>query len=276
MTWDSLGRYGRSFVAGGPSVTEIGQVAGGTAQTPIRAYAGLDSAGGCRGPGPPGRRRPRTGRRVLALRAGGRDHHRLRVDRPGVAGHAGVPDRRRHRDRHDAVLLPAVVAVVPGGPGPRPRRRPGAVRRRLRPLVGPARRTPARACSSAGRASARSARRPRSAGSSTCATGRPARCSPARRTSTTLYREFVDDRDAGSTEVAPVFRGGRTVRFVTDPGEPVPPAGEPVDRLARALHAAPVGPGGVVEHRPDPASGRTGWRSRAGATSSTRCAGSRS
>ncbi len=167
VTWDSLGRYGRSFVAGGPSVTEIGQVAGGTAQTPIRTYAGLDSAARRRGTGPPGRRRPRTGRRVLALGAGGRDHHRLRVDRPGLTGHAGVPDRGRHRDRDDAVLLPAVVAVVPGGPGPRTRRRPGAVRRRLRPLVGACRRTPVRACSSAGRASVRSARRPRSAGSST-------------------------------------------------------------------------------------------------------------
>ena len=81
VTWDSLGRYGRSFVAGGPSATEIGQVAGGTAQTPIRTYAGLDSAAGVEDRAAPRRRRPRTGRRVLAVRAGGRDHHRLRVDR---------------------------------------------------------------------------------------------------------------------------------------------------------------------------------------------------
>ena len=38
---------------------------------------------------------------------------------------------------------------------------------------------------------------------------------------------FVDDRDPGSTEVAPVFRDGRTVRFSTDPDQPVPPVGEP-------------------------------------------------
>ena len=42
-----------------------------------------------------------------------------------------------------------------------------------------------------------------------------------------LYRSFVDERDAGSTEVDPVFRAGRTVRFLTDPGEPVPPVGSP-------------------------------------------------
>ena len=46
ITWDSLGRYGRSFVAGGPSATRIAEVSGGTAQTPIRTYAGLDSAAG--------------------------------------------------------------------------------------------------------------------------------------------------------------------------------------------------------------------------------------
>ena len=42
-----------------------------------------------------------------------------------------------------------------------------------------------------------------------------------------LYRSFVDDRDPGSTEVSPVFRDGRTVRFVTEADEPVPPVGKP-------------------------------------------------
>ena len=91
-----------------------------------------------RGPGAPRRRRPRAGRRLLAVRAGGGDDDRLRVDRSRLPGRAGVPDRRRQRDGDDAVLLPSVVAVLPGGPGPRPGCRPGAVRRRLRPLVGPA------------------------------------------------------------------------------------------------------------------------------------------
>ncbi|HEY0217946.1 MAG TPA: alpha/beta-hydrolase family protein [Cellulomonas sp.] len=44
--WASLGRQGRTFVAGGPSVEEIEDVTGTTdAVEPIRAYAGLDSAG---------------------------------------------------------------------------------------------------------------------------------------------------------------------------------------------------------------------------------------
>jgi uncharacterized membrane protein len=38
-----------------------------------------------------------------------------------------------------------------------------------------------------------------------------------------LYREFVDGRDEGSREVEPIFRGGRTVRFVNAPIEEAPP-----------------------------------------------------
>lgn len=43
-TWDSLGREGRTFVAGGPSAGEITAVTGRDAQTPIRVYAGRESA----------------------------------------------------------------------------------------------------------------------------------------------------------------------------------------------------------------------------------------
>lgn len=52
VTWDSLGRQGRTFVAGGPTVAQIdtvaGPVTGATAVEPIRVYAGLDSAGTAR------------------------------------------------------------------------------------------------------------------------------------------------------------------------------------------------------------------------------------
>ncbi|WP_175399913.1 alpha/beta hydrolase [Tsukamurella pseudospumae] len=42
--WDSLGREGRTFVAGGPSAERIAQVLGAPAKTPIRVYAGRVSA----------------------------------------------------------------------------------------------------------------------------------------------------------------------------------------------------------------------------------------
>jgi uncharacterized membrane protein len=39
----------------------------------------------------------------------------------------------------------------------------------------------------------------------------------------TLYREFTDHRDAGTPEVLPVYKGGRTVRFTGDPADDIPP-----------------------------------------------------
>jgi uncharacterized membrane protein len=43
VTWESLGHQGRIFVAGGPSVDELGAFNGAKAVAPIRAYAGLNS-----------------------------------------------------------------------------------------------------------------------------------------------------------------------------------------------------------------------------------------
>jgi uncharacterized membrane protein len=42
-----------------------------------------------------------------------------------------------------------------------------------------------------------------------------------------LYRSFVDDRDPGSPEVVPVYRGGRTIRFTDRPRDEPTPVGEP-------------------------------------------------
>ncbi|HEX7321617.1 MAG TPA: alpha/beta-hydrolase family protein [Mycobacterium sp.] len=45
VPWDTLGRQGRSFVAGGPRADELTRVNGRPAKEPIRVYAGLHSAG---------------------------------------------------------------------------------------------------------------------------------------------------------------------------------------------------------------------------------------
>jgi uncharacterized membrane protein len=45
----------------------------------------------------------------------------------------------------------------------------------------------------------------------------------------TLYREFTDDRDAGSLEVEPVYKGGRAVRFTNDVAAGVEPVLVPWD-----------------------------------------------
>lgn len=44
QAWDTLGREGRTFVAGGPSAQQISAVTGAPALTPIRVYAGRTSA----------------------------------------------------------------------------------------------------------------------------------------------------------------------------------------------------------------------------------------
>lgn len=43
----------------------------------------------------------------------------------------------------------------------------------------------------------------------------------------TLFREFNDRCDAGSPEVQPVYKAGRTVRFANDPTAGIPPADRP-------------------------------------------------
>ena len=45
ITWDSLGRQGRAFVTGAPTVEELTRFAGRPGAEPIRVYAGLNSAG---------------------------------------------------------------------------------------------------------------------------------------------------------------------------------------------------------------------------------------
>ncbi len=48
ISWESLGRQGRIFVANGPTTQELAAFNGSPATAPIRAYAGLASAGGYR------------------------------------------------------------------------------------------------------------------------------------------------------------------------------------------------------------------------------------
>lgn len=48
VPWGTLGRYGRSFVAGGPTTEQIAAVTGREAVEPIRVYAGVESAGTAR------------------------------------------------------------------------------------------------------------------------------------------------------------------------------------------------------------------------------------
>ncbi len=55
-----------------------------------------------------------------------------------------------------------------------------------------------------------------------------------------LYRSFLDDRDPGSPEIEPVYRGGETVRFSLDPAAGEAPGAAPWDgtRILYLQHAS--------------------------------------
>jgi uncharacterized membrane protein len=56
----------------------------------------------------------------------------------------------------------------------------------------------------------------------------------------TLFTEFREQRDVGSLERLPVYRGGRTVRFTNDAQAEIPPTGQPWDgtRVLYLMHAS--------------------------------------
>ncbi len=226
ISWDSLGRYGRSFVAGGPSATRIAEVAGGTAQTPIRTYAGLDSAAGV------------EDRARLAVddleRAGGFSRSVLVVATTTGSGwiDPASPDALEYLTGGDSATVTMQYSYLPSWLSylvDQDRARDAgrelfdAVYARwsdLPPDARPRLFVSGESLGSFGAEAAFSGEfdlRNRTSGA--LMAGPP--------NFNVLYRSFVDDRDPGSTEVSPVFRDGRTVRFSTEADQPVPPVGQP-------------------------------------------------
>jgi uncharacterized membrane protein len=226
ISWDSLGRYGRSYVAGGPSATQIAAVSGGTAQTPVRTYAGLDSA-------PDVEVRARLAVDDLE-RAGGFSRSVLVVATTTGSGwiDPASPDALEYLTGGDAATVTMQYSYLPSWLSylvDQDRARDAgrelfdAVYARWSDLPADARPRLFISGESLGSFGAEAAfsgefdLRNRTSGA--LLAGPP--------NFNVLYRGFVDDRDPGSTEVSPIFRDGRTVRFSTDPDVPVPPAGEP-------------------------------------------------
>jgi len=226
ITWDSLGRYGRSFVAGGPSATRIAEVSGGTAQTPIRTYAGLDSASGV------------EDRARLAVddleRAGGFSRSVLVVATTTGSGwiDPASPDALEYLTGGDSATVTMQYSYLPSWLSylvDQDRARDAgrelfdAVYARWSDLPPDARPRLFVSGESLGSFGAEAAfsgefdMRNRTSGA--LMAGPP--------NFNVLYRNFVDHRDPGSTEVSPVFRDGRTVRFSTGADQPVPPVGQP-------------------------------------------------
>jgi uncharacterized membrane protein len=223
MSWDSLGRQGRNFAGGGPTVEELSAWSGSPATEPVRAYAGTLAAEDV------------EERAELAVedleRAGGFDRANLLVATTTGSGWLApwAVDSFEYLTGGDSAIvgmqysyLPSWLSYLVDQERAREAGRElfDAVYERWSGL--PADDRPklfvfGLSLGSFGGETAFSGEfdlRNRTAGA--LFAGPP--------NFNLLYREFTDGRDPGSREVEPVYRDGRTVRFTNDVAAGVPPA----------------------------------------------------
>lgn len=221
--WGSLGRYGRGFVSSGPDAAEIAAFTGTAAEQPIRTYVGLDSASSIG---------DRAGLAVAELaRAGGFSRSVLAVVIPTGTGWVDpdIVDPLEYQHGGDTAVVSMQYSYLPSWLSflaDRSRAR-AAGRELFNRVYDRWSRLPERT-------------RPTLlvAGESLGAFGAEAAFSGVAdiksRTdgmllvgppnASTLWQEFTGDRDAGSEERLPVYRGGETVRFAASPVGIPPPA----------------------------------------------------
>ncbi|NEK57992.1 hypothetical protein GCU56_08920 [Geodermatophilus sabuli] len=226
IEWDTLGREGRTFVAGGPSATEISAFTDAEAPEPIRIYSGVQTADD-------------VGDRAQAavddlVRAGGFDRARLMVATTTGRGwlDAGSLAAFEYIAAGNSAVVAMQYSYVPSGLSyliDQDRARAAgrelfdAVYERWSAL--PLEDRPelyvfGESLGSFGAEAAFSGEydlRNRVTGA--LFVGPP--------NFNALHTEFREGRDAGSREVEPVYRGGRTVRFSTEIGAGAPPADVP-------------------------------------------------
>src|SRR5829696_1751331 len=223
VAWEQLGREGRSFTGTGPSAEDIVAFTGTSARQPIRAYAGLSAAD------------ITEARAKLAVddlaRAGGFDRAYLMVATTTGSGwiDPASVDTFEYMTGGDSAIvaiqysyLPSWISYLVDQQKAREAGRElfDAVYDRWSKLPGEDRPRLVVSGESLG-----------SYGGETAFSGE---YDLRNRTSgaifagppnfNTLFREFTEDRDAGSPEIAPVYRDGRTVRFDDRPGPPIEPA----------------------------------------------------
>jgi uncharacterized membrane protein len=226
VPWDSLGWQGRNFIGKGPSVSDIEKFTQHPAMEPIRAYAGLASAADTQA------------RAALAVedlnREGGFQRKNLLVVTTTGSGWVdpALADSFEYLSGGDSAIvaiqysyLPSWVSYLVDQSKAREAGRDlfDAVYgdwSKLPPGARPTLFVAGESLGSFGGETAFSGENDlgnRTAG--TLFAGPP--------NFNALFREFSDHRDAGSPEVQPVYKDGRTVRFANDPGAAIPPAGQP-------------------------------------------------
>jgi uncharacterized membrane protein len=222
MTWDSLGRQGRAFIGGGPTVEELSAWSGSRATEPVRAYAGTLAA------------KDVEERARLAVadldRAGGFEREHLLVATTTGSGWLApwAVDSFEYLTGGDSAIVGMQYSYLPSWLSylvdQKRAREAGrelfdAVYERWSQL--PERERPrlfvfGLSLGSFGGETAFSGEfdlRNRTEGA--LFAGPP--------NFNVLYREFTDGRDEGSREVEPVYRDGRTVRFTNDVAAGVAP-----------------------------------------------------
>jgi uncharacterized membrane protein len=237
IPWDTLGYQGRNFIGKGPTVAEIEKFTGQPTMEPIRAYAGLASAPSA------------EARAALAVkdleRAGGFQRKDLLVVTTTGSGWVdpALVDTFEYLSGGDAATVAIQYSYLPSW---------------VSYLVDQSKaREAGRALFDAvygAWAQLPQDQRPRLyvAGESLGTFGAEAafsgEYSMANLTSgalfagppnfNTLFRQFTDNRDAGSPEVQPVYQDGRIVRFANDPTTGIPPNGQPWEgsRILYMLH----------------------------------------
>ncbi|MFK0252074.1 alpha/beta hydrolase [Streptomyces sp. NPDC090445] len=228
VPWDSLGREGRAFVGSGPTAAEIGAFTHRPAQEPVRTYAGLETADSAEG---------RAAKAVADLeRAGGFERKNLLVMTTTGSGWVdpAAVDTFEYLGNGDSATVAMQYSYLPSW---------------LSYLVDQSK------AREAGRelfdavydtwSKLPQDKRPRlfvageSLGSFGGETAFSGEYDLRNRTAgtlfagppnfNTLFREFSDGRVAGSPEIEPVYKEGRTVRFADDPSTAIEPAGRPWD-----------------------------------------------
>jgi uncharacterized membrane protein len=223
VSWESLGRQGRTIAGSGPSAAAIAAFTGSSAKEPIRAYAGTVSAEDV------------EDRAELAVedleRAGGFDRGYLLVATTTGSGwlDSGAIDSFEYLTGGDSAIVAMQYSYLPSWLSylvdQKKAREAGrqlfdAVYDRwskLPPAGRPRLFVFGLSLGSFGGETAFSGEydlRNRTAGA--LFAGPP--------NFNTLYREFTDDRDSGTPEVEPVYKDGRTVRFTNDVAAGVAPA----------------------------------------------------
>jgi uncharacterized membrane protein len=235
VSWESLGRQGRTITGTGPSAAEIADWSESEATEPIRAYAGTMSATDVE-------ERAKLAVRDLE-RAGGFDRRNLLVATTTGSGwlDPGAIDSFEYLTGGDSAVVAMQYSYLPSWISylvdQKEAREAGrelfdAVYERWSQLP--------------------QADRPNlfvfglSLGSFGGETAFSGEYDLANRTDgalfagppnfNTLYREFTDGRDAGSREVEPVYRGGRRVRFTNDVVAGVGPASWEGTRILYLQH----------------------------------------